>query len=209
MVGWHHQLTGHEFEQTPGVGDGQGGLACCSPWGHKESDMTEWLNWTEGDKTKWPGLERRHRRSVLDLTGAQLRAECKTSTEEEMSRRLEGVQMWTSTDILWLLWGLLACAHSRLMDFQQPWLGLLQNEKCSGDVKSSAPFCHPQICTGLISKTNKQSPSSYPRGPSIKELIAQLHMAETLFQNFRRSMRWNFMKWHSNCLNFVPFLYYL
>ena len=47
MVGWHHQLSGHEFEWTPGVGDGQGGLACCSPWGRKESDMTERLNWTE------------------------------------------------------------------------------------------------------------------------------------------------------------------
>ena len=40
-VGWHHQLDGHEFEQAPGVGDGQGSLACCSPWGHKELDMTE------------------------------------------------------------------------------------------------------------------------------------------------------------------------
>ena len=47
MVGSHHQLNGHEFEWTPGVGDGQGGLACCNSWGHKESDMTEWLNWTE------------------------------------------------------------------------------------------------------------------------------------------------------------------
>ena len=47
MVGWHHQLNGYEFEQTLGVGDGQGGLACCSPWGHKELDATEWLNWTE------------------------------------------------------------------------------------------------------------------------------------------------------------------
>ena len=44
MVGWHHQLNGHEFEQALGVGDGQGGLVCCSPWGHKESDTTE-LNW--------------------------------------------------------------------------------------------------------------------------------------------------------------------
>ena len=43
MVGWHHRLDGHEFEWTPGVGDGQGSLACCSPWGHKELDMTEWL----------------------------------------------------------------------------------------------------------------------------------------------------------------------
>ena len=41
MVGWHHQLDGHEFKQAPGVGDGQGGLTCCSPWGHKESDTTE------------------------------------------------------------------------------------------------------------------------------------------------------------------------
>ena len=41
MVGWHHQLNGHESEQTPRVGAGQGGLVCCSPWGHKESDMTE------------------------------------------------------------------------------------------------------------------------------------------------------------------------
>ena len=41
MVGWHHRLNGHEFEQTPGVGDGQGGLACFSPWGRKELDMTE------------------------------------------------------------------------------------------------------------------------------------------------------------------------
>ena len=47
MVGWHHWLDGHEFEQTPGVGDGQGSLVCCSPWGRKELDMTEWLNWTE------------------------------------------------------------------------------------------------------------------------------------------------------------------
>ena len=47
MVGWHHWLDGHEFEQALGVGDGQGGLACCSPWGHKELDMTEQLNWTE------------------------------------------------------------------------------------------------------------------------------------------------------------------
>ena len=45
MVGWHHQLSGHGW--TPGVGDGQGGQACCSSWGHKESDTTERLNWTE------------------------------------------------------------------------------------------------------------------------------------------------------------------
>ena len=44
MVGWDHQLNGHEFGKTPGVHDGQGGLACCNSWGRKESDMTEQLN---------------------------------------------------------------------------------------------------------------------------------------------------------------------
>ena len=44
----HHRLDGHEFEWTPGVGDGQGGLACCDSWVHKELDTTEWLNWIEG-----------------------------------------------------------------------------------------------------------------------------------------------------------------
>ena len=44
MVGWHHRLDGHEFEQAPGVGDGQGSLVCCSPWDRKGSDMTESLN---------------------------------------------------------------------------------------------------------------------------------------------------------------------
>ena len=47
MLGWHHQLDRHEFEQALGVGDGQGSLACFSPRGLKELDMTEWLNWTE------------------------------------------------------------------------------------------------------------------------------------------------------------------
>ena len=46
MVGWHHQLDRHEFEQALGDGDGQGSLACCSPWGLKELDTTEWLSWT-------------------------------------------------------------------------------------------------------------------------------------------------------------------
>ena len=48
MIRRHHCCDGHEFESTPGTGDGQGGLVCCSRWGHKELDMTERLNWTEG-----------------------------------------------------------------------------------------------------------------------------------------------------------------
>ena len=56
MVGWHHRLDGHEFEQVPGVGDGQGSLVCCSPWGRKESDTTERLNWTV-EKFKFSDLK--------------------------------------------------------------------------------------------------------------------------------------------------------
>ena len=51
MIGWHHWLNGHEFQQALGFGDGQGGLAGCSPWGHKESDATEQLNLIEVTKT--------------------------------------------------------------------------------------------------------------------------------------------------------------
>ena len=53
MAGWHHQLDGHESEWTPGVGDGQGGLAYCASWGGKESDTTERLNWTKLNWELW------------------------------------------------------------------------------------------------------------------------------------------------------------
>ena len=60
MAGWHHRLDGHEFEWTPGVGDGQGGLASCDSWCHKKSDMTEQLNWAElkrqNEKSFWKVL---------------------------------------------------------------------------------------------------------------------------------------------------------
>ena len=54
MAGWHHRLDGHESGWTLGVGDGQGGLACCNSWGHKELDMTERLNWTERYSGSFP-----------------------------------------------------------------------------------------------------------------------------------------------------------
>ena len=52
MVGWYHRFDIHGFGWTPGVNDGQGGLACCSSWGRKESDTTEWLNWTELERVQ-------------------------------------------------------------------------------------------------------------------------------------------------------------
>ena len=56
MAGWHNLLDAHEFGWTPGVGDGQGGLVCCDSWGCKESDTTEWLNWTEGSSGSCYGI---------------------------------------------------------------------------------------------------------------------------------------------------------
>jgi len=66
MPGWHHRLDGRESEWTPGVGNGQGGLACCNSWGRKELDTTEWLNWTFhlALKSFWSGKWRRQRLSI-------------------------------------------------------------------------------------------------------------------------------------------------
>ena len=60
IIKWHHQLTGHEFEQAPGAGNGQESLARCNPWGRKEMDLTEQLNWTEqlnGNALNWECLK--------------------------------------------------------------------------------------------------------------------------------------------------------
>ena len=65
MAGWHHWLDGRESGWTPGVGDGQGGLVCCNSWGRKESDMTEWLNWTELNPERTLERERTTRRIVV------------------------------------------------------------------------------------------------------------------------------------------------
>ena len=69
MVGWHHQLNGHEFEQTPGDSEGQGSLVCCSPWGCKEPDTTEWLNKNNNARLRSCGREEQSR-----WTGCSARA---------------------------------------------------------------------------------------------------------------------------------------
>ena len=77
MVEWHHRLNGHEFESTPGVGDGQGSLACCSPWGHKESDMTEQLNWTELIRNIWSLIQTLRTSWEVEGMGVSLVTHCK------------------------------------------------------------------------------------------------------------------------------------
>ena len=68
MVGWHHQLNGYEFEQALGVGDGQGSLAYCSPWGRQETDTTEGLNWTELKFLIPEAQQRKLTKSLRDAT---------------------------------------------------------------------------------------------------------------------------------------------
>ena len=59
MVGWHHRLSGHEFEQAPGDGEGQRSLVCCSPWDHKELDTTGQLNKNKSRQRNWYGNEKK------------------------------------------------------------------------------------------------------------------------------------------------------
>ena len=73
MAGWHHLLDGQEFGWTPGDGDGQGVLACCNSWGHKELDTTEWLNWSSHNKET-------RQRSVVDPGSLALEPVLYTST---------------------------------------------------------------------------------------------------------------------------------
>ena len=75
MVGWNHWLDGHEFEQALGGGDGQGSLACYSPWGRKESDTTERLNWTE------PGKSEHHLCCLLLVTSESQACSYRTGRE--------------------------------------------------------------------------------------------------------------------------------
>ena len=76
IVGCYHQFNGHEFEWTSGVGNGQGGLACCDLWGRKESDMTELLNWTKTDLIIKIDSERNHKwmeaKSVSKMLGKKI-----------------------------------------------------------------------------------------------------------------------------------------
>ena len=81
MVGWHHQFYGHEFEQASGVGDGWGSLACCSPWGLRESDTTERLNWTETIKS----FERRQITRYLFVDSVVMILRLKTTPERFLS----------------------------------------------------------------------------------------------------------------------------
>ena len=88
-VGWHHWLNGHEFEQAPRVGDGQGSLACCSPWGHKESDMTEWLNWSELAKKKYSFQNSRSSIILQRIEGWIWMWEIKTISEKTFQQLIQ------------------------------------------------------------------------------------------------------------------------
>ena len=100
MAGWHHLLDGLELEWTPGVGDGQGGLACCDSWGLKESDTTEWLNWTELN-WNWYKLQGKMNKSIIMV------ADFTTflSITDRSSRLKINQKSWTPapTHLTWLM----------------------------------------------------------------------------------------------------------
>ena len=101
MAGWHRWLDGREFEWTPGVGDGQGGLVCCNSWGCKESDMTEQLNWTE---LNWSTYLR-----LLMFLSAILIPACASSSPEfcmmysayKLNKQGDNVQSWSTPFPFW------------------------------------------------------------------------------------------------------------
>ena len=68
IVGWHHWLNGHEFEQVPGDGEGQRWMACCSPWGHKDSDTSELLNNNNKEGNKWNKWQQTWNEWTLNVT---------------------------------------------------------------------------------------------------------------------------------------------
>ena len=89
MVGWHHWLNGHEFEHGLGVGDGQGSLACCSLWGGKESNTTEWLNGTEA-------MEKKRKKSSGDFPGGPVaktpHSQCRVPQVQPLFGELESTR---------------------------------------------------------------------------------------------------------------------
>ena len=100
MVEWHRWLDGHEFEQALGVGDGQGSLAHCSPWGRKESDTTEWLNWTEEELQSLLMRAKEESEKVgLKLNIQKIKT---TASGPITSWQIDGETMETVTDFIFL-----------------------------------------------------------------------------------------------------------
>ena len=98
-LGWPHWLNGHEFEQAPGVGDGQGSLACCSPWGHKESDMTEQLHWTDIYLREW--LRRLNELIFKALRAWSMHRDCYNGYCYLPQRCINPLSLW---GLLWESW---------------------------------------------------------------------------------------------------------
>ena len=154
VFGWHHRLDGHEFEQAPGVGDGQGGLACFSPWACKELDTTEQLNWTETRE-----LLRRARPRVgaqrwgtgfSEHSWGALRPSLDTGTVQRKGRCLDDA--WVSSETkgnfetqqrrgIRILWSYLSCSSASLLPHTNGWPPLLQ----SWDSALSTWHCNPPL----------------------------------------------------------------
>ena len=104
IVGWHHRLNGHEFEQASEVGVGQGGLVCCSPWDHTELDVTEWLNW------------------LTNEGGCKRHQEC-LSTERRPLKMKPSRTLWGRPKYKSLSMSLVSCFFGKILHhLELPWI---------------------------------------------------------------------------------------
>ena len=101
MVGWHHRLDGHESEQVPGEGDGQGSLACCSPWGHKDHTQTPLSNWTPPLHNNNNGIKNNIKASTLYNRELLLNENRVSVWDDEKVLRMNGGDGCTT---LWMYW---------------------------------------------------------------------------------------------------------
>ena len=121
MVGWHHRFNGYEFEQALGVGDGQGSLACCSPWGCKESDRTERLNWTDCPlcSTNWVTS---NNRNVLSCSSGGHKFKIRVSQDCSPWRNLgrNAFFPFLASDVCWQCLSSLACGGTTSLSVPCP-----------------------------------------------------------------------------------------
>ena len=117
IIGWHHRLNGHVFEQTLGVGNGHRSLACCSPWGCKESDMTEWLKWTKL-KAEWlMGIKLLSGSSWSGRQGAVALCHCPASPESSILQMASPGRDQDSKFEVWFLTNVSLSHHHKVKKF--------------------------------------------------------------------------------------------
>ena len=172
MVGWHHQLNGHGFGRTPGVGDGQEGLACCGSWGHKGSDTTEWLNWTELEISGTTGEVPSEEQEIegQDRDGDRLGADSSSSGDSMQSE-----------------------------ERKRPGLGRVMSGMCCLGKGSSGEHKGGRVASSQIWKWSGEYPVSLPSYPSVGQAFRTkahvIHRSNTSSFNYE-----HYIQFQNNCI---------